>query len=453
MLCDRWSKWSRKIIQTASRCSPISTKKRSLTFLPGIEHLEERCTPTQVVLGDAADNTLYQALNQSSQLSNALGQHFFAGETNQGAGSNLRRGVLRFDLSSVPAGSTITSVTLTLHMSLSTSGAENFDLHLLQQNWGEGTSLAGTGGNGEGNGAAATTNDVTWLDTFYDSTNPQFWTTAGGTFSSTTSATTSVNGGGFYSWTGSGLTSDVQQWVNQSSTNFGWIMIGNETSNGTAKQFDTRENATSANQPTLTVNYTPGITSVVINQDISALYNAAGQPFAGAQRSMVNDIAYTFSQPVNILDPGTDPSVFTVAVASGWSGTVPTLNWAAVPGSGDTQWAVAFSGAGVTGGSIANGAYTITVADPNSITAESDGTALSFASSGIDSATQSFFRLFGDINGDGFVNAADNAKLKQALSTYNAAFDYSQDGFVNAADNAQFKDDLTVNFNGFTPTI
>jgi Bacterial Ig-like domain (group 3)/Beta-propeller repeat len=60
----------------------------------------------------------------------------------------------------------------------------------------------------------------------------------------------------------------------------------------------------------------PGITAVVINQDISALYNAAGQPSPGVQRSMVDDIVYTFNEPVNILDPGTDPNVFTVAVAA-----------------------------------------------------------------------------------------------------------------------------------------
>jgi Bacterial Ig-like domain (group 3)/Beta-propeller repeat/Dockerin type I domain len=198
----------------------------------------------------------------------------------------------------------------------------------------------------------------------------------------------------------------------------------------------------------------PTISSVVLNQDISALYNAAGQPFAGAQRSMVNDIVYTFSEPVSILDSGVDPNVFTISVASGWTGTVPTLSWAAVAGSGGTEWAISFSGDGVTGNSIANGAYTITVTDPGSITAESDGEALSLGADGtIGGATQSFYRLFGDINGDHFVNASDNAKFKQALTTYNAAFDFSQDGFVNASDNAKFKNDLTVNFSGFTATI
>jgi hypothetical protein len=446
MLHRHWSTWSRNFLRTTFPRNPICKNKRWLTFMPGVEHLEERCTPTQVVLTSTADNTLYEALNQSNQLSNALGQHFYTGETNQAAGSNLRRGVLMFDLSSVPAGSTVNSVTLTLHMSMTNSGAQNVDLHLLQQNWGEGTSNSGSGG---GNGGPATTNDATWLDTFYDPTNPQLWTTAGGTFSSTVSATTSVNDVGFYSWTGSGLNSDVQQWVNQPNANFGWILIGNETTGGTAKQFDTRENTTSSFVPTLTVSYTPSITNVAINQDIPSLYNAAGQPAAGTQRSMVNDFVYTFSEPVNILSNAVDPNLFSIAVASGWTGTVPTtIEWAPVDGSGNTQWEVDFGG-----GSIANGAYTITVSDPEAITAVSDGQAVSLASSGIGGGTQSFYRLFGDINGDGVVNAADNARFKQAQTTYNAAFDYNQDGTVNASDNSQFKNDLAVNFTGFTPTI
>jgi hypothetical protein len=198
----------------------------------------------------------------------------------------------------------------------------------------------------------------------------------------------------------------------------------------------------------------PTISSVVINQDISALYNAAGQGSTpGVQRSMVNDIVYTFSEPVNIISPSVDPDVFTIAIANGWTGTVPTLSWAVVQGTNNTEWAVTFSGEGVNGGSIANGAYTIIVNHPAAITAVSDSQALSLSASGIGSATQSFYRLYGDMNNDEFVNAADNVKFKEALTVYNAAFDFNQDGVDNAADNLRFKQDLTLNFTGFTPTI
>ena len=199
----------------------------------------------------------------------------------------------------------------------------------------------------------------------------------------------------------------------------------------------------------------PSITAVVINQNLPALFNATGQPAPGTQRSMVNDIVYTFSEPVNILAPSVDPDVFSVntLTVNGITGTVPTLSWAPVAGSNNTQWAVTFSGNGVTGGSIANGAYTITVTDPASITAQADGQALSLASSGVGASTQDFFRLFGDINGDEYVNALDNLQFRLAEATYNPAFDFNQDGVINALDNLQMRNDVGLNFSGFTPTI
>jgi Bacterial Ig-like domain (group 3)/Beta-propeller repeat/Dockerin type I domain len=199
----------------------------------------------------------------------------------------------------------------------------------------------------------------------------------------------------------------------------------------------------------------PSIAAVVINQDISALYNAAGQPSAGVQRSMVNDAVYTFSEPVNIISSNTEPNVFTISYAPGFTtGTgLPTLDWEPVANSNNTQWAVTFNGSNTQGGSILNGEYVITVNDPTAITAVSDSQQLSLSASGIGSASQSFYRLYGDINGDELVNAADNVQFKQALTSYNAAFDFNADGFVNASDNVRFKQDLTINYSGFTPTI
>ena len=172
---------------------------------------------------------------------------------------------------------------------------------------------------------------------------------------------------------------------------------------------------------------------------------------------MVDDIVYTFSAPVNITSDTVDPNVFTITAltVNGHTGAVPALLWTPVAGSGNTQWAVSWSASanGVSGNSIANGAYTIKVNHPSAITAQTGGAALTLSGSGIGSSTQSFYRLYGDINGDKFVNASDNFYFKQALQSYNAAFDYDADGHVNAFDNFFFKQDLQVNFSGFTPTI
>src|SRR5919198_870730 len=65
------------------------------------------------------DNTLYEFDVAEGDVSNALGQHFFAGATGTG---EFRRGVLAFDIAgNVPAGSTILGVTLSLNMSRTSS--------------------------------------------------------------------------------------------------------------------------------------------------------------------------------------------------------------------------------------------------------------------------------------------------------------------------------------------
>jgi len=110
------------------------------------------------------DNTLYEYVPADGDLSNALGNHFFTGETAVG---ELRRGVLAFDITgNVPAGSTITSVTLTLNMSKTPSNtARTVELHRLLADWEEGTSQAS---GEEGTGAPATPNDATWRHRFFD---------------------------------------------------------------------------------------------------------------------------------------------------------------------------------------------------------------------------------------------------------------------------------------------
>ena len=138
-----------------------------------------------------ADNTLFQST--AGSLSNGVGTHFYVGETAQ-ASNNLRRGLIKFDVSGVPAGATVNSVTLQLRMSMApNSAAQNIEIHRALQNWGEGTSNAAQGGAGfgEGDGTQATTGDATWLHTFF---NTATWTSAGGDFTATASATTSVGG-------------------------------------------------------------------------------------------------------------------------------------------------------------------------------------------------------------------------------------------------------------------
>ena len=127
------------------------------------------------------------------------------------------------------------------------NGTRTIELHKLIAAWGEGTSIAS---GQEGQGALATTNDATWRHRFYDTI---FWTTEGGDFATTISASQSVSGIGTYTWSSAQMLTDVQSWLNDPSINFGWLLRGDESTSSTAKRFDTRE---SASPPVLTIEYT-----------------------------------------------------------------------------------------------------------------------------------------------------------------------------------------------------
>jgi hypothetical protein len=199
-------------------------------------------------LNPSKDNTLYEYDPDVGDLSNALGIHFFAGKTAMNA---LRRGVLAFDIAgNIPPGATITAVSLSANMSRTpTNTAYVMELHKLLADWGEGTSDA-TGE--EGDGAPATPNDATWRHRFFDTI---FWTTQGGDFSATVSASQSVGALGQYTWTSAQMVADVQGWLDNPASNFGWLMLGDETDFLTAKRFDTRE---STSPPVLAITYIGG---------------------------------------------------------------------------------------------------------------------------------------------------------------------------------------------------
>jgi|GEM_PF-837045 len=192
------------------------------------------------------DNTLYQS--NTGSLSNGQGIFVFAGRTNETT-NYLRRGVVAFDLSAIPSNATVTAASLNLFLvKMGPVAPGNITVNKALQNWGEGNSNAGSPG---GHGAAAQTNDATWLHNFF---NTSFWTTPGGDFSAVPSATAFVEVEGVYHvWSGAGLIADVQAWVSNPANNFGWFIIGNEIDPGSAAKFATSENAT--NRPRLDVTF------------------------------------------------------------------------------------------------------------------------------------------------------------------------------------------------------
>jgi hypothetical protein len=208
-------------------------------------------TAATVDIQASKDATLYEDLTGS--LANGAGEQFFAGKTNAGGGGKLRRGILAFDVAAaVPAGSIITGASLKLTLTKTISGATPVSIHAVTTDWGQGTSDANSQ---EGQGIAATTNDATWTKRFFSTASN--WTTAGGDFNSTASATTSVNSLGDYTWSSAATLSDAQAWFATPATNFGWIVRGDEVNLGSAKRFGTKENLVAGNRPVLTITYTP----------------------------------------------------------------------------------------------------------------------------------------------------------------------------------------------------
>lgn len=199
------------------------------------------------------DNTLYE--DASGSLSNGLGEGFYVGRTNQTSGT-IRRGLIYFPVSdsipsSLPPGPQIQSVSLYLHISNSTAATPTISMHRVTSDWGEGSSVAPGAG---GSGTAATAGDATWIHTIFDT---DLWSQAGGDFASSPSEQFTVSDTGDYVISGSvDMVADVQAWVNQGIDNFGWILIGDESVNQTAKRFDSKDNTNEALRPVLTVEYT-----------------------------------------------------------------------------------------------------------------------------------------------------------------------------------------------------
>jgi hypothetical protein len=206
-----------------------------------------RLAAATVTLTPTKDNTIYG--NGADNLSNGAGPSLFAGRNGASAGGRVLRSLLAFNIAdSIPAGATINSATLTLQITTPLNNSGTIEARRLLANWGEGTSVAPSGGGG---GAPAASGDATWNTRFFNTTP---WTTPGGDFSTTNSATQFASGtSGTVVFASAGMAADVQAWLDNPAANFGWLLKAqNETS--LAVRFSSRQ-GTSA--PSLLVNYTP----------------------------------------------------------------------------------------------------------------------------------------------------------------------------------------------------
>jgi hypothetical protein len=205
--------------------------------------------PSTVHLEPDRDNTLYE--HPGGVLSNGAGIHLFAGVN---AGGQIRRAVIRFDVEgSLPAGAVVDSVWLDLECSrVRNDTGQLVSVHRVTAGWGEGTSDAL---DEEGQGNVSTPGDATWIHREFDTL---FWSSPGGDFDPVESASVSVAGVGTYRWGATdAMASDVQGWLDDPAANHGWLILGNESGNETAKRFQSREHGTAGSRPRLTVVFVP----------------------------------------------------------------------------------------------------------------------------------------------------------------------------------------------------
>ena len=249
------------------------------------------------ILNPSKDNTLYEI--PTGAFSNGIGEYLFTGTDING---REQRTVMHFDIAgNVPGGATIDSVRLTIQVSVANSGAENIGLFPLTSDWGEGTSDAP---GGEESGAPSTNNDATWVHTFWPGST---WTTQGGDFVATSVATTSVAGPGSYEWNTANMITNVQNWLDNPSTNFGWMV--KYESGGGFKRFYSKDNAVPSLRPTLHVYYSTGSNNppvITMEPADSAIcvYDTASFSVAGTGILGYQWQEYVFSNWSNVVNGG-----------------------------------------------------------------------------------------------------------------------------------------------------
>ena len=179
-----------------------------MDLLELVEHFGESDQSTELVLqmdlnGYAGTRDGYMSAASTGSNYNQVANMRVSGFADQGA-SQVRRSLVKFDLAgAVAPGTAISSAKVCLYSynPATILGTDGFyGLYPLTQDWGSGA--------------------VTWLR----ATTSATWTTPGGVFQAVPDALVarhSVIEASWYEWD---VTSRVQAWINDGTSNFGWIV-------------------------------------------------------------------------------------------------------------------------------------------------------------------------------------------------------------------------------------
>jgi hypothetical protein len=181
----------------------------------------------------------------------------------------------------------------------------------------------------------------------------------------------------------------------------------------------------------------PAYSMTVIDLDKAAPFVQAFTVNGGAvQRSMVTILSLTFSERVTV-----GSSLLQIHGGGDVSGVLMSIG---NPSGDGIHYTMTFSGAAVVGGSLPDGIYDFTVNGAG----VSDSTGHTVAGT----PTWTFYRLFGDVDGNKVVNATDYAALRSTFDKhstdpgFDAAFDYDNNSIINAYDLTQFRKRFNVRY-------
>jgi hypothetical protein len=206
-----------------------------LLLVPALTH---PLSAEVIELTPVADTYLRE---QQEDTSFGDGATFICGTLGPVAGTTRTRAALRFDLSSLPAGATITNAQLTLTVTMVPSAAANstFGLHRVLVPWNE--------------------TNLTWNRRLAPDIA---WSLPGAAapvdFSTGASGTMFVGGLGTYTFSSTAaLVADAQDWLANPPANYGWLLLTqSEATAKTARHFGARENP--GTPPRLRLEYTTG---------------------------------------------------------------------------------------------------------------------------------------------------------------------------------------------------
>lgn len=217
----------------------------------------------------------------------------------------LDRGLLRFNLSTIPSNAVVQSVRLQLTVTRVPRSPANsdFSLYRMLRPWGTDANwTAATAGSPWGSPGAGSGSD----------------------FAATASARRLVMGGGPYDFGPSPeVTADILAWINDPLSNHGWLLKSeNETSSGTARHFGSSESpqaprllfdySTPAPRPVLTnPRLTGGVFTFQFNGAPGWIYRVESQTaLNGAWNTVTNAEAGAATSPVVITIPQEQPGRF-----------------------------------------------------------------------------------------------------------------------------------------------